>query len=143
MKIIGLLESPNPRKIELMMLYAVMKGIPIKQIRRYAMVPETASAGTDMTRVIGLTRNSSPTVNTTETDRKSVMVLPIAREACFLLPAPTACPIITVPPIARPTIITVSICITWLPIETAVVLSTPLNCPIMNRSAIPYSVCKK
>ena len=31
-KYIGVLESPIPRKIELMMLYAVMKGIPIKQI---------------------------------------------------------------------------------------------------------------
>ena len=33
-KYIGLLESPSPRKIELITLYAVIKGIPIKQIVR-------------------------------------------------------------------------------------------------------------
>ena len=32
MKHIGLFESPSPRKIELRMLYAVMKGMPMKQI---------------------------------------------------------------------------------------------------------------
>ena len=57
--------------------------------------------------------------------------------------APTDLPIITVVPIAIPTIITVIICITWLPIETAVVPETESNCPIINKSAIPYSVCKK
>ena len=36
-------------------------------------------------------------------------------------------PIITVAPIASPTIITVSICMIWLPIDTAVVLLTPPN----------------
>ena len=44
---------------------------------------------------------------------------------------------VTVVPMARPTIITVIICITWLPTDTAVVLATPLNCPMMNRSAMP------
>lgn len=34
MKYIGLLESPMPRNTELMTLYAVMKGIPIKQMVR-------------------------------------------------------------------------------------------------------------
>ena len=33
-KYIGLLESPRPLKIELMILYAVIKGIPAKQIIR-------------------------------------------------------------------------------------------------------------
>ena len=50
---------------------------------------------------------------------------------------------LTVVPMARPTIITVSICITCEPMETAVVLATPSNCPMMNRSAMPQSVCKK
>lgn len=57
--------------------------------------------------------------------------------------APIALPMVTVAPIARPTIITVSICITWLPIETAVILSTPLNWPTINKSAMPYRVCRK
>ena len=34
MKYMGLLESPSPRKMELMMLYAVMHGIPRKQMVR-------------------------------------------------------------------------------------------------------------
>lgn len=36
--------------------------------------------------------------------------------------------------VASPTIITVNICITWLPIETTVVLATSSNCPaIVNK----------
>ena len=38
-KYMGLLESPSPRKMELMMLYAVIKGMPIKQMVRYWTVP--------------------------------------------------------------------------------------------------------
>ena len=34
MKYIGLFESPSPRKIDAMMLYAVMQGMPMKQIVR-------------------------------------------------------------------------------------------------------------
>ena len=34
MKNIGLLLSPRPRKMELMILYAVINGIPIKQMMR-------------------------------------------------------------------------------------------------------------
>ena len=33
------LESPMPRKTELMILYAVMSGMPMKQMVRYATVP--------------------------------------------------------------------------------------------------------
>ena len=50
---------------------------------------------------------------------------------------------LTVDPMARPTIMTVIICMTWLPMETAVVPATPSNCPIIKRSAMPYSVCRK
>ena len=46
-------------------------------------------------------------------------------------------------PMASPTIITVSICMTCDPTETAVVSATPLNCPMMNKSAMPYNVCRK
>ena len=49
--------------------------------------------------------------------------------------------IITVLPIARPTIITVTMCINWLPTDTAVITSAPLNCPIIKRSASPYKTC--
>ncbi len=36
-------------------------------------------------------------------------------------------PMWTVVPMARPTIITVTMCITWLPMETAVMLPAPSN----------------
>ena len=43
----------------------------------------------------------------------------------------------TVVPIASSTIITVSMCITCEPTDTAVVASTPAYCPMINRSAMP------
>ena len=64
-------------------------------------------------------------------------MFPAAREASFRSPAPVARPMVTVVPMASPTIITVSMCITWEPIDTAVVPSAPWNCPMMNRSASP------
>ena len=137
MKYIGLLESPRPLNTELMTLYAVMNGIPAKHIVRYAAVPKTASSGVDITITTGFTRHISSIVKGMDIAMKSVAVLPITSDAFFLSPAPTACPIFTVAPMASPTIITVSMCITWLPTETAVVPATPSNCPIMNRSAIP------
>ena len=42
-----------------MMLYAVMQGMPIKQMVRYARVPATASAGVDMMAVMGPTSAAS------------------------------------------------------------------------------------
>ena len=72
-----------------------------------------------------------------------VTLLPMDKAARRRSWAPTARPIEMVAPMARPTIITVSICITWLPMDTAVISAVPLNCPVMNRSAIPYRVCKK
>ena len=91
----------------------------------------------------GRTDAKSKTVKTTERLKNSTAVFPTFCDTCFFLPPPTACPMLTVVPIARPTIITVSICITCEPTDTAVVLATPSNCPTMNKSAIPYSVCKK
>ena len=90
MKYIGLFESPMPRKTELMILYAVMSGMPMKQIVRYATVPSTASAGVDMTATICRTSTSNTTVSTTESIMNSVAVLPMACAARFLSRAPTA-----------------------------------------------------
>ena len=71
MNIIGLFESPRPRKMELMMLYAVMNGIPMKQIVRYARVPSAASAGVDITETMGFTSTSSTAISTSATVRNS------------------------------------------------------------------------
>ena len=137
------MESPIPRKTELIMLYAVMNGIPIKQIFKYQINPSTASSGVAMTDTIALTESSNNTVHTIERDINNTAVFPTARFTFSFSFAPAARPIMTVEPIASPTIITVSMCITWLPMETAVVLSTPQYCPMMNKSAMPYKVCKK
>ena len=111
--------------------------MPIKQTLRYAMVPSTASAGVDMARTMGCTKASSSTVSTSETVINRMTVFPTLCAALFWSPLPTACPMLTVVPMASPTIMTVSICMTCEPMETAVVLATPSNCPIMNRSAMP------
>ena len=73
--------------MELMTLYAVMNGIPAKHIVRYAAVPETASAGVDITITTGFTRHISSIVMGMDTAMKSVAVLPITSDAFFLSPA--------------------------------------------------------
>lgn len=137
MKYMGLLLSPMPRKMLLMMLYAVINGMPIKHTVRYRAVPSTASAGVDITETMGSTSSTSAAVSTTETSMNSVTVFPTQADMRFLSPAPTARPIDTVVPIASPTIMTVSMCMTWLPTETAVVDATPSYWPIINKSASP------
>ena len=107
------------------------------------MVSDTDSAGVDITFTIGLTAKSSTSVKIRDNAINKVIVFPMASEVCFLFWAPMDWPILTVAPIASPTIITVIMCITWLPMETAVVLFMPLNCPMINKSAMPYNVCKK
>ena len=111
--------------------------MPIKQMVRYSMVPDTAASGVDIIVTTGRTKIRSATVRTTDRHINSVTVLPIPEAAFSLSPAPTACPMETVDPMASPTIMTVSICITWEPMDTAVVLATPSNWPMINRSAIP------
>ena len=78
-----------------------------------------------------------------ETAINKITVFPthFATFLCSLLP--TACAILTVVPIASPTIITVSMCMTCDPIDTAVIPATLSNCPMINKSAMPYKVCKK
>ena len=81
--------------------------------------------------------------NTIENIINIAAVLPTAFETVFSSFAPATLPIITVEPIERPTITTVSMCIIWLPMETADIISAPLNLPDIKRSARPYNVCKK
>ena len=115
----------------------------MKQMVRYCTVPGTASAGTPIRPTSGRTAATSTVVKPRETAMNRVTVLPMAASASRILPAPTAWPMTTVEPMASPTMITVSMCMTWLPLATAVMLSTPQNRPVMYRSAMPYSVCRK
>ena len=114
-----------------------MNGMPAKQMRRYAAVPSTAASGVDMTATMGRTASSSAAVSTAERARNSTAVLPTQAEARRRSPAPTACAMFTVEPMASPTIITVSMCMTCDPTDTAVVSATAPNWPMMNRSAMP------
>ena len=82
-------------------------------------------------------RASSTAVSTRDKAIKRVTVLPMLEAAIFRSDAPTAWAMDTVEPMARPTIMTVSICMTWEPMDTAVVLATPSNCPMINKSAMP------
>ena len=75
-------------------------------------MPGTASAGVDMTAAIGRASASSSPVSTTLSARNSVVVLPMQPAAPRRSRAPTAWPIVTVAPMARPTIMTVSMCMT-------------------------------
>ena len=72
-----------------------------------------------------------------ETAMNNVTVFPIALAASSFLSAPPARLMVTVAPMASPTIMTVNICMTWLPFDTAVMASTWSNCPMIKRSAIP------
>ena len=82
------LESPKPRKTELMMLYAEMNGMPMKQMVRYCTVPGTASAGTPIRPTSGRTAATSTVVKPRETAMNRVTVLPMAASASRILPAP-------------------------------------------------------
>ena len=111
-KYMGLLESPSPRNMALMILYAVTNGMPRKQIVKYCFVPATAADGVAISAVIGPVRNSSPAVRQTDSPINRVTVLPIWAAAFSALPAPTSFAMHTVAPMASPTIMTVSICMT-------------------------------
>ena len=74
------------------------------------LVPATASCGVAIRTTIGFTSTTSMTVNATAIPIKSVMVLPMIFSACSMHFAPTLCPIVTVVPIASPTIMTVIMC---------------------------------
>lgn len=100
-------------------------------------MPCTASSGVDMMETILPRSASSSAVSARDSSMKSVTVLPMAEAVRFLSPPPAACAMLTVAPIARPTSMTVSMCITCEPMETAVVLATPSNWPMMKRSAMP------
>ena len=86
--------------------------MPVKQMVRYAFVLDTDSDGVDIMAVIGSTKNSSIAVQTTDTPINKVTVLYTAAKACLCSFAQMAFPMVSVEPMASPTIITVSMCMT-------------------------------
>ena len=93
--------------------------------------------GVDMTATIGRTSARKTTIRATDTAMNSETVLPMMAEIFLWSWAPMARPMLTVVPMASPTIMTVIMCMTWLPTETAVVEAAPSYWPMMNRSAMP------
>ena len=79
---------------------------------RYCRVPATAASGVDISVTMGFTHTSSNAMAASATTINSVIVLPTMAEVRLPSPAPTARAMDTVVPMASPTIITVSICIT-------------------------------
>lgn len=69
-------------------------------------------SGVEMSATTDLTDKSRMAVSTPEKNRKRVAVLPTAFAAFSRSPEPIVCPMLTVLPIARPTRMTVSICMT-------------------------------
>ena len=67
MKNIGVLLSPIPRKMDAMILYAVMNGIPIKHMVRYEAVPSMAFSGVDIAETTGSSSRSKSAVIAIET----------------------------------------------------------------------------
>ena len=49
--------------------------------------------------------------------------------------APIAWLMVTVMPVVKPTMVTVTKCVIWLPVDTADTESAPLNLPTISRSA--------
>lgn len=70
-------------------------------------MPAAASAGVETAKTIALRKTSSKSVSTEESPINSVTVLPVKSAALRLSLPPIACPILTVAPMASPTIITV------------------------------------
>ena len=114
-----------------------MKGTPAKQINRYLRVSSYASGGTARSRRIRFSPSRSSTVAPAAAAANRVTEFPTLRAVLGPSFAPTAWLIDTVEPIARPTMTTVSMCITWLPTATAEMVPAPLYCPVMNMSARP------
>lgn len=69
--------------MELIILYAVMNGIPIKQMVKYLTVSSSACSGVDMAETMGWSSKSSKTVIIIETAINNVAVLPMLMEVCF------------------------------------------------------------
>ena len=104
---------------------------------RYLLASSKAWTGTDRILRIPPVLIRRITVRISAKTENSVTELPIKPEHSLSDPAPTDRLMHTVVPMARPTITTVSMCMTWLPTATAETAAAPLNCPVINRSAIP------
>ena len=75
--------------------------------------------------------SSKSPVSASESAANSTTVFPMIPLMRFLSPLPTARAMLTVVPMASPTTITVIMCITCEPTETAVIEAAPSNWPMI------------
>ncbi len=118
-----------------------MNTAPAEQIRTYSTVPSKASAGACISTASWGAASSSAAVATTATTRNRQMPLPTACPASSGLPSPIFWPSSTVMPMARPVMTMVTVCMIWLPVETAEISAAVPNFPTTCRSTAPYMAC--
>ena len=90
----------------------MIKGTPAKQTVRYCLASGTASAGVDSAARMPSVNSSSRAVAAREKTVKMTAVLPMQLEAARRSPAPMERLMATVLPMARPTMMTVSMWVT-------------------------------
>ena len=133
----GRRESPRPRSTALTMLYPVMNTRPQAQMNRYCRAGATASAGTCIRATMALVDRANTRARATAMAAKRVNRVPMERLTSPLRPAPRYWPTSTVPPVDRPMMKLVTACITWLPVDTAVMPAWSSNWPTTMRSTAP------
>ena len=101
-------------------------------------MPLKASAGACIQDDICGAASSMTAVTASATVPNRQMPPPTVRPAPPHFPSPIFCPSSTVTPMARPVMTTVTVCTTWLPVETAEMSAAAPNFPTTCRSTAPY-----
>ena len=79
--------------------------------------------------------STPPTMANSHTDEPTIVASSLPSFA------PEAIPMSTVMPVVSPSMMPVTVCITWLPMATPATLAASSNHPTTNRSAPPYNAC--
>ena len=101
-------------------------------------MPLKASAGACIQDDICGAASSMTAVTASATVPNRQMPPPTVCPASSYFPSPIFCPSSTVTPMARPVMTTVTVCTTWLPVETAEMSAAAPNFPTTCRSTAPY-----
>ena len=101
-------------------------------------MPLKASAGACIQDDICGAASSMTAVTASATVPNRQMPPPTVCPASSYFPSPIFCPSSTVTPMARPVMTTVTVRITWLPVETAEMSAAAPNFPTTCKSTAPY-----
>ena len=114
-----------------------MKTVPAEQMWTYMHVFSKASFGVCMRMANGSVRKIIRTVTKSASRAKKITLVPTMSAAFSFFPAPRACPIWMVVPMASPTIMNVIVCIIMVPVATAETSAAFPNCPTISKSTAP------